>query len=219
MTILGKHLKRYATPKTWRILRKAETYITKPNAGAHPISRALPLSVVMKNIGVAHTTREAKKILVNKNVLVDGKKVQDHKKAVGLFDVITLSDINKSYQVKLDSKGKLAVEEVKDANSKACRIEGKTVLKKGKMQLNLSGGKNIIVDKDGYKVGDSVIIELPSQKITKHLKLEANANVLLTAGRHLGSQAKVTGIEGNEVQIKVGDVESHTNKNNTYVIQ
>jgi small subunit ribosomal protein S4e len=126
-------------------------------------------------------------VLYLKEVLVDGRRIKDHCFPVGLLDVVQLKPSKQNYRVVLDKKGKLDTIEIdeKDAKQKICQIMKKTVLKGGKIQLNLSDSRNIIATKDEYKTGDSLLIELPSQKIAGHFKLEKGAFVMLTAGKHI----------------------------------
>ena len=56
----------------------------------------------------------------------------------------------------------------KESSLKLCKIKGKNLMK-GKINLNLHDGRNIITDNKEIKVGDSVLIELPAQKINQHL--------------------------------------------------
>lgn len=203
---MGKdHLKRYATPKTWNIKKKGIVFITRPKPGAHPISLSMPLSVVLKNlVKCANTTKEVKKLLHNNEILVDGKRVKEHRIPVGLMDVISLMPTKQNFRIVFDAKGKLKVSETdgKESKLKISKITGKTPIKGGKMQINLADSRNIIVDKADYKVGDSLVIELPSQKIVEHLKFEKGAYVVLVAGKHIASRGVVEKIEKESIAYK-----------------
>jgi len=186
--MVKSHLKRFATPTTWKIKKKGITFIARPKPGAHPMRLSLPLSVLMKDmLKCAQTTREVKKLLKFKEVLVDGRRVHDHHFPVGLMDVVTLKLAKEHYRVVFDEKGSLTTIKIdeKESKLKLSRVKKKTTLKGGKMQINLSDSRNIIVDKGDYKLGDSLAIELPSQKIANHFKLEKGAAILLIAGKHI----------------------------------
>jgi len=73
---------------------------------------------------------------------------------------------------------------------------------KGKTQLNLFGGKNILVDKDVYKVGDSLLLDLAKTKIQDHLKLEKGHQIVLTGGKNIGEAGEISKIEGRRVFYK-----------------
>lgn len=198
---MNRHLKSIVAPKSWTLLRKETKYITRPSPGAHSLARSLPVGLLLKQLGYAQTTREAKKILNEKNVFVDGKVVKDRHFGVGFMDVVQLKDAKKNLRVSLDMKGRLIFIDIAEAESgkKVCRIEGKTVVKGGKLQLNLSDGRNVLVDKDAYAVGDSIVLQVPEQKVASHIALEKDTVVFLMAGRHLGKIGVVDNIEGDRL--------------------
>ena len=202
---MGKHhLKRLAAPKTWSIKRKGIKFITKPASGPHSLEAGMPLGMLLKEtLDYAGTNRDVKKILNADEVKIDGKVRKDFRFPVGIFDVIELTNINEYFRVVLNRKGKIELNKIKkeDAFTKPCKIVGKTMIN-GKVQLNLYDGKNILVEKDGYKVGDSVILKLPEQKISKHLKLDKNSTIFLIGGKHIGEIGNVENVIGNKIIYK-----------------
>ncbi len=181
------HLKRNVANKSWILLRKENKYVIKPSAGKHKIKDCVPLGYLLKNLGFVQTTKEAKKLLLLNNVLVDKKKVMEIKYPIGFMDVISVND--KNLRCAFDNKGRICFIDIDeaDSNKKICKILEKSKVKQGKTQLNLSDGRNILVDKDEFKVGDSIVLELPSQKIIKNLSFNTGALILLTGGKHIGS--------------------------------
>ena len=101
---------------------------------------------------------------------------------------------------------------------KPCKIIGKTIVR-GKLQLNLFDGKNILADKNLYKVGDTLLLSLPGQKISKHLKLDKKSAIFLTGGKHIGEIGNVEDIIKNKVIYKnnKGDL-IETSKKYAFVI-
>ncbi|MBN2111525.1 30S ribosomal protein S4e [Candidatus Woesearchaeota archaeon] len=200
---MGKdHLKRYAIPSTWDIKKKGLVFVTRPKPGSHSRPLSLPLGVVLKNLlKCVKTTNEAKKLLYNNEVLVDGRRVKDQRVPVGLMDVIHLKQTNQNFRIMLDTKGKLAVIEIddKEAKLKISEIIGKTPIKGGKIQINLRDSRNIIAEKNDYKVGGSLMIEVPSQKIVDYFTLEKGAYVLLIAGKHISSRGVVESTEKDSI--------------------
>lgn len=182
------HIKRLNTPKTWTINRKETKFSLRPKPGPHPMDLSLPLGIVLRDfLKYAQSVSEAKKILNNNQVLVDGKRRTDYRLPVGLFDVLSFPGIKKDYRMLLDRKGRLGLKEIdaKESNFKPCKITGKTVLPKNQLQLNLSDGRNILTDKK-CNVGDTVIITLPDQKIKEIFELKKDAFVFLIKGKHAG---------------------------------
>lgn len=217
-----KHLKSVATPKTWNISRKETVFITRPYPGAHSMLYSMPLNVIMKElIKCAQTTREVQLILKTKQVLVDGMRRNEFKLPVGLMDTLSLPDINEHYRIILDSRGKLMAIGIPQEETivKPCRIMGKTVLGKGKAQLNLSGGRNMLVQKEtDYAVGDTLLVTLPKQEIKQHFKLEKGAFVYLIGGSHIGETGLIEEISGNKIRIKADHGVYETPKHYVFVL-
>ena len=114
------------------------------------------------------------------------------RRGVGVMDVLTVGD--EHYRCILDSNGKLRYASIsaKEASHKLCRIDGKTTIKGGVTQLNLHDGRNILVDDaNKYNTMDSLVLDVDSQKINKHVKFESGANCYLIGGNHIGSTAKM----------------------------
>lgn len=195
---MSKHLKRLATPRSWTVPRKTNVYTTKPAPGPHAIARAVPLATVLRDyLGLATTGREARTAIGAGKVLVDGRVVKDGKLPVGFMDVVAVPSMKKTWRTVIDDKSRIRFVEVgdKEAAWKLCQITGKTTVRGGKTQLNLHDGRNILVKKDDYKTGDVLKLELPTQSIIGHHKLEAGAEVLVTGGRHAGEIAPIGTIE------------------------
>ncbi len=194
---MSKHLKRLASPRSWVIPRKTNVYTTKPRPGAHPMERALPLATVIRDVlGLTETGREARRVIGAGDILVDGRIVKDAKFAVGFQDLVTVPKVGKSWRVTLDEKARLRLAPV-DAktNWKLAQVTGKSTVKGGLTQLNLHDGRNLLVKKDDYSTGDTLRIELPSQKVLGHFPLKEGAQVFITDGTHAGTIAPVKAIE------------------------
>ena len=199
---MGKyHLKRLDAPKTWNTKKKGVAFITKPVPGSHSLEEGLSLNTLLKEVfGYSNTTREVKKIINTNEIKIDGKVRKEFRFSVGIFDVIEFVNINENFRVILNRKGKLTLIKIKEEETslKPCKIIGKTAVK-GNLQLNLYDGKNIFVEKDSYKVGDTVLISLPEQKINKHLKLDKNSTIFLMGGKHIGEIGNVEDIVENKI--------------------
>jgi small subunit ribosomal protein S4e len=203
--MVKKHLKRIAAPKTWRISRKETKYITRQLPGPHTKQHSMPLSLVIRElIKFAKSAKDAKQIINFKDVFVDKKKRTEEKHPVGLMDIVEFPQVEERFRILLDSKGKLCAVKAadKEAATKLLRIEAKTKLKGGKIQLNMSDGRNLPAEKDIYKVGDTLQISLPDQKILEHFKLDKNMTVLLIGGKHSGMIAKTEEIGKDNIIIK-----------------
>jgi len=217
---MKNHLKRIASPKTWIINRKENKFILRPTPGGHPLDNGMPLGVIMRDmLKLASVMSEVKKILNNKEVLVDGKRRKDHGFIVGLFDVISLPGLKKYYRLVLDSKGRIAFSEIdeKESKLKLSKVTGKTALKKGNVQFNLHDGKNIVANEKA-KVGDSLLLELPKLTVKKVLPLKEGMRVFLTKGNHAGDSGTLKGLKGKEAKYFAREQEIETSKDYLFVV-
>ena len=134
------------------------------------------------------------------------KVVKEPGHIVGFMDTIAMPKIEKYFRVVIDEKGVLSLLEIhkEDAQLKLCKVIGKRMIKKNQIQINLSDGRNIIAD-GKYRVGDSLLIEIPSQKIKDCIKLEKNNLVILTHGKHIGEVEVLEEIKNEKIILKRAD--------------
>ena len=187
---MSDHMKRLAMPKTWPIPKKVHLWATKQSAGAHPVEDSMPATLVLRDmLKVCDTASEAKKIVAARDLIVNGKAVKDAKAPIGIMDVVSLPKMGSNYRVLLTSKGKLTLVPISadDAKWILCRIENKTKVAGGKMQLNLSGGRNIVIDANKYSTGDTLKLNLEDNSIMADYPLAKDAVVLVISGRHIGA--------------------------------
>jgi len=200
-----RHLKRKPAPEFWPIHRKEAIWTVKPNAGPHPISHCIPLTLVLRDaLGVAKTRSEAKTILHEEKIMIDGKVQREELFPTGLMDVVSVPTVEKWYRVLPSEKGLLFHPITKDeATFKLCRIENKTVLTGGNIQLNLHDGRNLFVkvkdpnkpEEDVFHTLDALKISLPKQEILGHMKLAEGAPALIVSGKNAGKHGKIVAIE------------------------
>ncbi len=200
-----RHLKRLAAPEFWPILRKERVWTVKPSPGPHPISRSLPLLIIVRDIlGLADTAREARKIIAEGHIKVDGRVRKNYKYPVGLMDVLEIIDTEEFFRmipvpVKVMSLIPIPKEE---ASYKLCRIENKTTVKGGHIQLNLHDGRNILVRvsdptnpvEDVYRTMGTVKIGLPNNELLDYYPLEKGSVVIVIGGRNVGRVAKLISV-------------------------
>jgi len=165
--------------------------------GKHSLEGAIPISTILRDyLHVCDNNREAKFILNSGAVLIDQRVVRKPKNPVGLMDVISLPAMKKHYRTMMDDHGRIQFVEIKAAESqwKLLRVENKTVVKGGKVQLNLHDGTNMISDKK-VKTGDVLQLSLPDMKIKKVIEFKEGAQSFIIGGAHVGSISEIKGIE------------------------
>ena len=197
--------KRVSLPRVRQILRKAFTWAIRPSAGPHSKSTVIPLAEIVRDkLGLAQNRKETQAILQSRQILVD-EKVRTHAQfPVGLFDVVRVEAEKKRFRVVFDSKGRLQLSEMdaSEKNWKVARVVKKTVLGKDQMQLGTQDGRTFLEKKTSTRVGDSVVIDLASQKIIQVLPLKEGQTGYITRGTHVGESGKITGLSGGTMQKK-----------------
>ncbi len=206
----SSHMKRLTMPRSWPLTRKTDIWVQKPNPGGHSDELCMPLGIILRDVlGLAHSKREAKRMVSTRQVLVDGRIETDVGRGVGIMDVLTVGDDH--YRCLLDENGKLRYRSIptKDSSFKLCRVMGKTTIRGGKTQVHLHDGRNIIVDEaNKYNSGDTLVVSLPDQEVSGHHVFSKGVLAYLTGGSHIGSTAKVVSKDvkrsskANEVQFE-----------------
>lgn len=218
-----RHLKRINMPKTWIISRKTNMFVLRPYPGGASANLSMPLGLILSElINYAKTAREVKKILNTKEILVNGVRRKTNKFSVGIMDVVSCPLMKENYRLMLNKKDKLVTIDIEDSEAKIkpTKILGKKTINGNKTQINLSDGKNMIFDKDpGYKVGDSLIISVPENKIKDHIKLEKGNAVYLIGGGHIGFTGTVEDIKGDKIVFRTDNGEVYeTSKSYAFIV-
>ena len=198
-------LKRKPAPRFWPIRRKEFVWVVKPSPGPHSLESCLPLAIILRDIlGFAKTRKEAKTIVSQGKISVDGNIRREDDFPTGLMDVISMPDIDKHFRILPSKKGLILHPISKDEVSfKLCRIENKTTVKNGRVQLNLHDGSNILVkvadpknpQEDVYETLDTLKVSLPERQILEHIKLKENDFAIITGGKNIGKYGRIVAIE------------------------
>ncbi|HMF33956.1 MAG TPA: 30S ribosomal protein S4e, partial [Candidatus Lokiarchaeia archaeon] len=178
----------------------------KARAGPHPLEQALPLGHIVRDIlQLGANAREARKIIKSGEVLVDGTIRKDVKFPVGIMDVVKIPKIEKQYRIlPVIGKGFYPVEiSAEEAEYKLVRIENKTTIKGGHIQLNLHDGRNIVIrvsdprnpeEAKQYKTMDVLKIAVPTQQILEQIPLQIGNTGIVFSGHNFGQTGTITDI-------------------------
>lgn len=215
---MSKHLKRLAVPRRWPLARKTHPWAPK-GRGPHALEDSIPLTVALRDtLGVVDTGPEAKRVLGDRKVLVDGRVVTDAKRAIGLMDVLTLVPEDRHFRVLQDRRGILRLVEI-DADRvawKLCRVQDKRTVRDGKVQLQLHDGRNLVVKETDHRTGDVLRLGLPDQEVKGAFRMEPGNVALIMGGTHAGEVATIREIrvvrasQRNVVVLASGEAEIST---------
>ena len=192
----SKKLKRQMAPLFWGINRKNKRFAITVKPGSHSKNRSIPTALLLRDmLKVVTTLREAKSVIYNGKVNVDGIIRKSLHHSIGLMDVIELQGISDIYRlvpthghilqpIKIDSSEK---------SKKIVKVTSKTTTKGKKIQLGFHDGRTIIAD-NNVNVGDSCLIQIPEQKILDVIKLEKDSLVIVTRGANTGQIGHINNI-------------------------
>ena len=196
-TIAGsKKLKRQMSPLFWGINRKNKRFAITVKPGSHSKNRSIPTAILLRDVlKMVTTLREAKSVIYNGKINVDGITRKSLHHSIGLMDVIELQGISDVYRlvpthghilqpIKIDSSEK---------SKKIVKVTSKTTIRGKKMQLGFHDGRTIIAE-NSVNVGDSCLIQIPEQKILDVIKLEKNSLVIVTKGVNTGQIGHINNI-------------------------
>lgn len=211
------HLKRIAMPKSWPIRRTGTKYLAKARPGRKS-EFSIPALIVLRDmLHTAETKNEIRKIISAKEISVNGRTIDDYKFPLGLFDVLSINSIGKSYKI-VFSNGKLSAEETKETDKKICKVVGKHILAGKKQQINLFDGGNVLSN-EKVKANDSIVLSLKDRKIVKVIPLKEKANAYIMGGKHIGEKGVIEKIEGNQAIVKIGKNDVNIKFENIFVTE
>jgi len=184
----SKKLKRQMAPKYWGITRKNKRFVITVRPGAHAKSQSIPTAVLLRDtLKKVTTLREAKSVIYNGKISVDGIIRKSLHHSIGLMDVITLDGTTDIYRL-VPKDGQLLKPLKIDSTEKSkklVKVTSKVTIQGGKTQLGFHDGRSLITDVD-VSVNDSCLIQIPEQKILDVIKLEKNSQVVVIKGVNAG---------------------------------
>jgi len=200
-----RHLKALVAPEFWPILRKEYKWTVKPRPGPHPMERSLPLLLIVRDIlGYAKTGREARKLIAEGSFKVDGVVRKDYKFPVGFMDVIEVTKAGEFYRllpypVKFFKLQPISREE---AAIKPLRIEGKTTVNGGHVQLHLFDGRNVMIRvgdprnpvEDVYDTWGTLMLSIPGSEVKGYIGFGVGKVAVVIGGKAVGRVGRIKSV-------------------------
>ncbi|KAI8472470.1 MAG: component of cytosolic 80S ribosome and 40S small subunit [Monoraphidium minutum] len=184
-----KHMKRLNAPSHWMLDKLGGIFAPKPSPGPHKQRECLPLLLVLRNrLKYALTGKEVKSILMQRLVKVDGKVRTDTTYPAGFMDVIDIDKTDEHFRLVYDTKGRFVVHRIsrEEAAYKLCKVRRMQYGKGGIPYIATHDGRTIRYPDPEVKENDSVLLDLESGKVTKHVKFDLGAMVMVTGGHNNG---------------------------------
>ncbi len=183
-------------PLFWGINRKNKRFAITVRPGSHPKNRSIPTALLLRDVlNVVTTLREAKSVIYNGKVTVDGIIRKSLHHPIGLMDVIELQGISDVYRLVPTHGHTLQPIKIEtgEISKKLAKVTSKTTIKGKKTQLGFHDGRTMITEND-VSVGDSCLLQIPEQKILDVIKLEKDSLVIVTKGVNTGQIGHVNNI-------------------------
>ena len=87
-------------PSFWGITRKNKRFVVTVKPGSHKKDHAIPTAVFLRDtLKIVTDLREAKYVIYNGKISVDGVKIKSLHHGIGLMDVVELDGIKEIYRL------------------------------------------------------------------------------------------------------------------------
>lgn len=190
-----RHMKRLAAPSHWMLDKLNGVWAPRPSSGPHKLRECMPLIVLLRNrLKYALNYREAKAILVQRLVKVDGKIRSDHTFPAGFMDVISLEKTKEHFRLLYDTKGRFVVHKIspEEAAYKLCRVRKVMKSDKGVSVLITHDGRTIRYADPEVQVNDTVRVDVNTGKVLGIVKFEHGNVCMISGGNNIGRVGVIT---------------------------
>merc|ERR1712159_726490 len=196
-----KHLKRLNAPKHWMLDKMGGTWAPRPSTGPHKLRECLPLILILRNrLKYALTKKEVQQICMMGLVKVDGRRRTDPNFPCGFNDVISIDKTDEHFRMLFDTKGRYVLHRLSGNNKaqanenkfKLCRVNKLALGARGIPYISTHDGRTIRYPDPLVKVGDTVKVDLETNKITDIISFETGATCVVTKGKNNGRMGTIT---------------------------
>lgn len=185
--------KRLAAPRSWPIKRKGTKWITSISPGPHSAENAVPLLIMVRDmLGLADYAKEAKRIIKNGEILINGRVRKDHRFPCGFFDVVSIPGMKKNYLIIPDQKGRIKLRELgeEDAKRRIVKVVGKRMISGGRIQLTFHDGWTMLGSND-VNVGDGLVLSIPGAEVLAHYPYKEGSLAFVAGGAKCGMIGRI----------------------------
>jgi len=182
-------MKRLAAPKHWMLDKLGGIYAPRPTPGPHKKRECLPLMILIRNrLKYALTMKEVTLILKQRLVKVDNKVRTDNTFPTGFMDTISIDKVKANFRLLYDTKGRftLVVQTPEDAKFKLCKVKRQDLGPKGIPYIATTDARTFRYVDPKIKVGDTVRVDLATNKVTEHAPFEVGNICMITGGKNCG---------------------------------
>jgi len=184
-----RHLKRINAPKHWMLDKMGGVWAPKPAAGPHKSRECVPLVVLLRNrLKYALTYHEAKMIVKQRLVSVDGKARTEMRYPAGYMDVVSIDKTNEHFRLLYDVRGRFAIHRIQaeEAKFKLCQVKQLATGAKKIPYVVTHDGRTIRYPDPLIKVNDTIKLDIETGKITDFLKFELGNLAMAIGGKNSG---------------------------------
>jgi len=222
-----RHMKRVAAPSAWMLGKLDGVWAPKPSAGPHKQRECLPLILLLRNrLKYALNYKEAKTILIQRLVKVDGKVRTDVNYPAGFMDVVSLEKTKENFRMLYDTKGRFRVHKIspEEAAYKLCRVKQIGRNLKNVPYAVTHDGRTIRFPDPEIRSWDTLRVDIETGKVLDFIKFEQGNVCMINGGNNIGRVGVITTFEkhpGSFEIIHLKDAEGHTfstRKQNVFVI-
>ena len=190
-----KHLKRLNAPKHWMLDKMSGKWAPRPSTGPHKLRECLPLIILLRNrLKYALTYNEAKMIVKQRLVQVDGKVRTDMTFPTGFMDVISIEKTKEHFRLLYDTKGRFAIHKVHkdEASYKLCKVKSVFLGEKGTPYATTHDARTIRFPDPEIRTHDTVRVEIATGKVLDFLKFDIGMLAMVSGGHNVGRVGLIT---------------------------
>jgi len=190
-----RHMKRVAAPSSWMLSKLDGVWAPKPSSGPHKQRECLPLGLLLRNrLKYALNYREAKTIMIQRLIKVDGKVKTDQKYPAGFMDVITIEKTKENFRLLYDTKGRFRIHKIspEEASYKLCRVKDIGRSLKNVPYVVTHDGRTIRYPDPEIRAYDTVRVDIASGKILDYIRFEQGNVCMIKGGNSIGRVGVIT---------------------------